>query len=69
MFSAGKFISVPHAVVAGFDAFILAEMGAILIALGVLAFIATKNRISVVPLFIVMGLAFGEGGLIPLGLS
>ena len=69
MFSAGKFISVPHAVVAGFDAFIFAEMGAILIALGVLAFIATKNRISVVPLFIVMGLAFGEGGLIPLGLS
>lgn len=69
MFSTGKFISVPHAVVAGFDAFILAEMGAILIVLGVLAFIATKNKISVVPLFIVVGLAFGEGGLIPIGLS
>ncbi|MBM3690681.1 MAG: cation:proton antiporter [Actinobacteria bacterium] len=60
---------IPQATSTEFDAYLLAEMGGILLLLGILAFIATKNRLSVVPLFILMGLAFGEGGLIPVGLS
>jgi len=64
-----RLIQVPRAAVSGFDAAILAEMGGILLILGLMAFLATKNRISVVPLFILMGLAFGDGGIVPLGLS
>lgn len=60
---------IPKASAAGFDALILAEMGGILLVLGILAFAATKNRLSVVPLFIFIGLIFGDGGLIPVGLS
>lgn len=60
---------VPIAATSEFDALLLSEMGGILLLLGILAFIATRNRLSVVPLFILMGLAFGEGGLIPVGLS
>ncbi|MFZ9840591.1 MAG: cation:proton antiporter [Candidatus Nanopelagicales bacterium] len=60
---------VPSASTSEFDALLLSEMGGILLLLGILAFIATRNRLSVVPLFILMGLAFGEGGLIPVGLS
>lgn len=60
---------VPSAATSEFDALLLSEMGGILLLLGILAFIATRNRLSVVPLFILMGLAFGEGGLIPVGLS
>jgi CPA2 family monovalent cation:H+ antiporter-2 len=60
---------VPLASSTEFDAYLLAEMGGILLLLGILAFIATRNRLSVVPLFILMGLAFGEGGLVPVGLS
>lgn len=61
--------TIPTISATGFDALILAEMGGILLLLGVLAFIATRNRLSVVPLFIMMGLAFGDGGLVPVGLS
>jgi CPA2 family monovalent cation:H+ antiporter-2 len=60
---------VPSTSTSEFDALLLSEMGGILLLLGILAFIATRNRLSVVPLFILMGLAFGEGGLIPVGLS
>lgn len=60
---------VPTANPVGFDALILAEMGGILLLLGILAFIATKVRLSVVPLFIGMGLAFGDGGIVGVGLS
>ncbi len=60
---------VPTANPVGFDALILAEMGGILLLLGILAFIATKVRLSVVPLFIGMGLAFGNGGIVGVGLS
>ena len=64
-----KFVQVPRAVADGFDAYVLAEMGAILLALGILAFFATRRKLSVVPLFILMGLGLGEGGLIPVGFS
>ena len=64
-----KLVQVPRVVADGFDAYVLAEMGAILLALGILAFFATRRKLSVVPLFILMGLGLGEGGLIPVGFS
>jgi CPA2 family monovalent cation:H+ antiporter-2 len=48
---------------------LLAEIGAALLALGIVAFIASRLKFSVVPLYLLMGLALGEGGLIPLSLS
>jgi CPA2 family monovalent cation:H+ antiporter-2 len=66
---ATRLAQIPHANPVGFDPLILAEMGGILLLLGILAFVATKNRLSVVPFFIGMGLAFGDGGLVGVGLS
>ena len=51
------------------DALVLAEIGAILIFLGLAALLATALRFSVVPIFLLSGLAFGEGGIVPLRLS
>lgn len=48
---------------------LLAEIGAALLVLGVVAFLAKRLRFSVVPLYLLIGLALGEGGLIPLSLS
>lgn len=48
---------------------IVTEIGALLIFLGVLAFLSEKYRVSVVPFFLLAGLGFGSGGLIPLDLS
>ena len=64
-----RLIVIPHANLVGFDPLILAEMGGILLLLGILAFVATKYRLSVVPFFIGMGLAFGDGGIVGVGLS
>ncbi len=51
------------------DGFVLAEIGAVLIFLGLAALLATALRFSVVPIFLLSGLAFGEGGIVPLKLS
>lgn len=51
------------------DGLILSEIGSVLIALGIAAYIAAKIRLSVVPIFLFAGLAFGEGGLVALELS
>ncbi|MFM8693829.1 MAG: cation:proton antiporter, partial [Actinomycetota bacterium] len=51
------------------DGLVLAELGSVLIALGVAAYIAAKIRLSVIPIFLFAGLAFGEGGLVALELS
>lgn len=64
-----RLIVIPHANLVGFDPLILAEMGGILLLLGILAFVATKYRLSVVPFFIGMGLAFGDSGIVGVGLS
>ncbi len=48
---------------------LLAEIGAALLVLGIVAFIANKLKFSVVPLYLLIGLAIGEGGLVPLSLS
>lgn len=45
---------------------LLIELGAIILGLGLLARIASGWRLSAIPLFLVAGLAFGDGGLMPL---
>jgi CPA2 family monovalent cation:H+ antiporter-2 len=47
----------------------LVELGAALIGLAILARIASRWGISSIPLYLLAGLAFGEGGLAPLKLS
>jgi CPA2 family monovalent cation:H+ antiporter-2 len=47
----------------------LAEIGAALLVLGLVAFLANKMKFSVVPLYLMIGLAVGNGGFIPLSLS
>ncbi|MBM3711738.1 MAG: cation:proton antiporter [Actinobacteria bacterium] len=51
------------------DGLVLSELGSVLIALGIAAYVAAKIRLSVVPIFLFAGLAFGEGGLVALELS
>jgi CPA2 family monovalent cation:H+ antiporter-2 len=45
----------------------LLELGAVLFGLSILGRLAWKVGISPIPLYLVGGLAFGEGGLVPLG--
>lgn len=47
----------------------LAEIGFLLLVLGVVAFIATRFRFSVVPVYLLIGLALGKGGIFPVDLS
>ncbi|MGW0659862.1 cation:proton antiporter [Streptodolium elevatio] len=47
----------------------LIEFGGILFALGLLGRFAGRLRFSPIPLYLLAGLAFGEGGLLPLGAS
>lgn len=51
------------------DNLILLEIGGVLLLLGIVAFVATKIALSSVPLFLLIGLFFGTGGLVPLNLS
>ncbi len=48
---------------------LLMELGAAIVGLAILARIASRWGISSIPLYLVAGLAFGEGGLAPLNLS
>lgn len=45
------------------------ELGSVLVGLGIAAYIATRIRISVVPIFLIAGLFFGTGGIFELELS
>ena len=45
------------------------ELGAVIIALSFLARLALRARLSPIPLYLVAGLAFGTGGLLPLHFS
>ncbi|WP_018635519.1 cation:proton antiporter [Parafrankia elaeagni] len=45
------------------------ELGAVLFVLGVLGHLASRVAISPIPLYLLAGLAFGHGGVIPLGAS
>jgi CPA2 family monovalent cation:H+ antiporter-2 len=48
---------------------LLIEIGLVLLVLGLAAFLAVKIKISVVPIFLIVGLALGKGGLLPLDIS
>lgn len=48
---------------------ILIELGGVIIGLALLARIATRWGFSAIPLYLLSGLAFGNGGLLPLDLS
>ena len=47
----------------------LAEIGALLLGLGVIAFISAKIKFSVVPIYLLIGMIVGQGGLGLIGLS
>ncbi len=51
------------------DSVMLAEIGAALLVLGIVAFIANRLKFSVVPLYLLIGLAIGDGGIVPLSVS
>jgi CPA2 family monovalent cation:H+ antiporter-2 len=51
------------------NAFVLIELGAAIGGLGILARLASRCGFSSVPLYLLGGLAFGNGGLLPLNLS
>ena len=61
--------SVVAAAASAQTAGVLAEVGAALLLLGIVAFIANRLKFSVVPLYLLIGLAIGEGGVVPLSLS
>jgi CPA2 family monovalent cation:H+ antiporter-2 len=48
------------------DPLFFLELGGVVLGLAVLARIATRWRVPTAPLFLVAGLAFGEGGILPL---
>jgi CPA2 family monovalent cation:H+ antiporter-2 len=47
----------------------LIEFGAVILGLGLLGRLAARFRFSPIPLYLLAGLAFGHGGLVPLGAS
>ncbi|MEY3908490.1 MAG: hypothetical protein RLZZ90_397, partial [Actinomycetota bacterium] len=47
----------------------LAEIGSILLVLGIAAFTAVRIKLSVVPFYLVIGLLLGKGGIFPVDLS
>jgi len=47
----------------------LAEIGALLLGLGIIAFVAAKIRFSVVPIYLLVGLLVGQGGFGLISLS
>jgi CPA2 family monovalent cation:H+ antiporter-2 len=48
---------------------LLAELGGIILALGLLGRMAGRYGQSPIPLYLLAGLAFGHGGLLPLSAS
>ena len=56
--------------VAANDAYrVLIELGAAIVGLAILARLANRWGLSAIPLYLLAGLAFGNGGLAPLHLS
>ncbi|MGW0613226.1 cation:proton antiporter [Streptomyces sp. NPDC002788] len=51
------------------SALFLIEFGCLILGLGLLGRLAGRFRFSPIPLYLLAGLAFGEGGLLPLGAS
>src|SRR6195256_6993572 len=48
---------------------VLIELGLVIIGLAILARIASRWAFSAIPLYLLAGLAFGNGGLAPLNVS
>jgi len=48
---------------------LLIELGIVILGLGILARLASKLGLSAIPLYLLAGLAFGNGGLVPLRLT
>jgi CPA2 family monovalent cation:H+ antiporter-2 len=48
---------------------LLVELGAIILALGLLAAVSVRFSVSPIPLYLLAGLAFGQGGVLPLATS
>jgi hypothetical protein len=48
---------------------LLIELGGVITALGLLTALAVRARVSPIPLFLLAGLAFGKGGILPLATS
>lgn len=57
------------AVVSGDTARIVLELGVLLLVLGAAARMAVALRIASAPLFLIVGLAFGDGGVVPIDFS
>ncbi len=53
----------------GVIASLLIELGSAIVGLALLARLANRWGFSAIPLYLIAGLAFGNGGLLPLGLS
>lgn len=49
------------------SAVLLIEFGSIILGLGLLGRLAARFRFSPIPLYLLAGLAFGEGGAAPAG--
>src|SRR6059036_2857994 len=49
--------------------YVLIELGLVVVGLALLARLASRWGFSAIPLYLIAGLAFGDGGLLPLGLS
>jgi CPA2 family monovalent cation:H+ antiporter-2 len=62
-------IPIPLASLSSDAGLLIGEIGAVLLFLGLASFIAAKLKFSPVPIFLVAGLALGNGGLVPLSLS
>jgi CPA2 family monovalent cation:H+ antiporter-2 len=48
---------------------LLLELGAVILVLGILAALSSRFSISPIPLYLLAGLAFGQGGVLPLATS
>jgi CPA2 family monovalent cation:H+ antiporter-2 len=48
---------------------LLVELGAVILGLGLLGALSSRFSISPIPLYLLAGLAFGQGGIAPLGAS
>jgi CPA2 family monovalent cation:H+ antiporter-2 len=48
---------------------LLVELGAVILVLGLLGAVSVRFSISPIPLYLLAGLAFGQGGILPLGAS
>ena len=51
------------------EALLLIEIGAVILVLGLLSALAVRVGISPIPLYLLAGLAFGQGGMLPLDAS